>query len=99
MQYKRSKPNVIHESDCRHKRARDLYSAFTVAELGEMFQENRVQILKWEKYWYCEAWEDVVDKINPIGRKVDLTEANARAKMLIYLYEHGISKPETNRQP
>ena len=61
------------------------YPAYSVAELGGMLPEDMVQTLKWKGLWYCESWKDVVDKINPICRKVDETEANARAKMLIYL--------------
>lgn len=64
------------------------FSAFTVAELGELLPTNQVQTLKWLNQYYCEAWEDVVDKLRPITRYVDSKEADARAKMLIYLLEN-----------
>jgi len=69
------------------------YSAFTVAELGEMLPTNKVQTLKWFDVYYCESWQDVVDKAGPIGRETSKKEADARAKMLIHLIEKGIVAP------
>jgi len=63
------------------------YSAFTVAELGEMLPEmiDNLQILTWKKTWreqmtyFCEHRDNVFSAE---------TEAEARAKMLIYLLEN-----------
>lgn len=49
----------------------DYYSAFTVAELGELLPE-----------WFCQLNNNDIREKN--------TEANARAKMLIYLIENKI---------
>ena len=67
------------------------FSAFTCAELGEMLPTNKVSTLKWFDHWYCEVWDDVVDKKNPVTRIVRDTEAEARAKCLIYLLENDLS--------
>ena len=76
-----------------HHDGTDECAAFTVAELGEMLPTDKVQTLKWFDIYYCEAWEDVVNKKGSIGKFIDETEANARAKMLIRLIEKGIVKP------
>ena len=63
------------------------YSAFTVAELGDMLPEmvDNLQILTWKKTWreqmtyFCEHRDNVFSAE---------TEAEARAKMLIYLLEN-----------
>ena len=52
-----------------------IYSAFTVAELGEMLQ--------WEKLYIFNVPEKLLKYVD--GRN---TEADARAKMLIYLLEN-----------
>ena len=58
-----------------------LYSAFTVAELGEMLKGHELETIwegkKWQAFQTCKS-EMFIDK----------TEANARAKMLIYLLEN-----------
>ena len=60
-------------------------SAFTVAELGEMLPMSKVDSCKPNKVW-------VVDyNILTKTCKAD-TEANARAKMLIWLLERGKKK-------
>jgi len=66
----------------------DKVSAFSVGELGEMLPANKVRTLKWFSDWYCEVFDDVVEQLNAICRKVAITEANARAKCLIYLLEN-----------
>lgn len=61
-------------------------AAFTVAELGEMFPKYVGSGRK--KYgFYCR------DFSRPLETVVSLLEAEARAKMLVYLIEQGIVKP------
>ena len=59
------------------------YSAFTVAELGVLlppfYKSHRFFDL-----WYCEY----TDQYNHVERCIDDTEADSRAKMLIYLIEN-----------
>ena len=64
----------------------DLYlSAFTVAELGEMLPLWWYSGKRKENDYICEVFKrNVTDKLNSFGD----TEANARAKMLIYLIEN-----------
>jgi len=65
---------------------KDFYSAFTVAELGEGLGDGIVSGKFRDKY-YCFDY-----KIAEIDWREDNTEANARAKMLIYLIENGLVK-------
>lgn len=63
----------------------DFFSAFTVAELGEILKKANCQITSHYvggKGWLCDMsnWPLYVEK----------TEADARAKMLIYLLENKI---------
>jgi len=60
------------------------YSAFTVAELGEMLPKDFMSYKRYDK-WTCgehriNKWESAE------------TEADARARMLIYLLENGLIK-------
>lgn len=60
-----------------------IYSAFTVAELGEIlpvFYKSH----KFFDLWYCEY----TDQYNHVDRCTAETEADARAKMKIYLIEN-----------
>ncbi len=73
--------------------ARKYYSAFTVAELGEISKKIKNITLacyyqKDTKIWIC---QDIEYKIK-IPSSEAKTEANARAKMLIYLIENKLIK-------
>ena len=79
------------------------YSAFTVAELGEMLPvrdylsegivKDKEDLASWSTFksdgkWHCHlTWRYSRDKVEAI--KAD-TEADARAKMLIYLLENNL---------
>ena len=58
----------------------DWYSAFTVAELGEMLPEHMRSWKDSDGYWDCDTEPKLISGND--------TEANARAKMLIYLIEN-----------
>lgn len=79
---------VIEESRKSNNYGYEIYSAFTVAELGEMFpateqiRDTRVN----DVCWAC----DVMTQ-----RTFGDTEADARAKMLIYLIEQDLIKAES----
>lgn len=76
-------PDFCDDDSHDHK----LVSAFTVAELGEMLPEF-IYSHRENAGWYCEIRSEV-------NRKQDIgffdTEANARAKLLIYLIENNLS--------
>jgi len=63
-----------------------VYSAFTVAELGEMLPETN-----WQTYREKKGWILTDHQINIPIQKAN-TEASARAKMLIYLIENDLLK-------
>ena len=76
------------------------YSAFTVAELGELipsgycysFQANEFASVNTEKQpWGCEEPPRSVDEEAEVIFFAD-TEADARAKMVCYLIENGLMK-------
>jgi hypothetical protein len=60
-------------------------SAFTVAELGEMLTYFHTE--KTDKHGF---YEYVVELTDAYERFVDVSEADARAKMLIYLIENSL---------
>lgn len=66
----------------------NFYAAFTVAELGMLLPSYRIYTMK---YVTRNSWraKDNFTYISPIQAS---TEANARAKMLIYLIENNLIK-------
>lgn len=70
------------------------FSAFTVAELGEIFPETREFPFKTLKPRITKEWATKIWlKKNEPGVLIDAdTEADARGKMLCYLLEQGIIK-------
>lgn len=80
--------------DCEH------YPAYTVAELGEMLPDLAISLYDEEGYYYLQFSKIMTDcwDIDLIGdwsenlkyQARDKREANARAKMLIYLLENGL---------
>ena len=87
--------SVSHEGECE---CLPFYAAYTVAEIGEMLPwrigDSGLEFVKksseWEAYYRpWSQWE--------MGGRNHLieanTEADARAKLLIYLLEKGMAKP------
>lgn len=71
-----------------HKEDKIIASAFTVAELGEMLPHNsRTGVTM--GLWEC--WLDYDSQGKGYEQQAE-TEANARAKMLIYLIENNLIK-------
>lgn len=68
------------------------YSAFTVAELGEMLPRGAFSVFNISSNrWDCEYQAPTI--IRPRIWDKGNTEADARAKMLVYLIEQGLVKP------
>lgn len=73
------------------------FSAYTVAELGEMLPKKYKQL----KHYYDDIGNKWVSRfdygISPTGKHMEYakTEADCRAKMLIYLIENGLLDPKT----
>lgn len=69
-------------------------SAFTVAELGEMLPKNSYCQRIRDNWWRCQWREPLKAEdgkiINDCHNFEAFTEANVRAKMLIYLIEKGL---------
>jgi hypothetical protein len=66
----------------------EYFSAFTVAELGEMLPRGYMSFHNSLNKWYC---EDLDTFIQPHYKAEEYdTEADARAKMLIYLLENNL---------
>lgn len=62
---------------------KDWFSAFTAAELGELLPNNTIHYSKDGDAWCCLYDNNLQDGHGEFGR----TEAEARAKMLIYLVD------------
>jgi hypothetical protein len=71
---------------------KEQYSAFTVAELGEMLPIWHDSCKREENDWHVRVFEKHKDNI--CHNSFDPTEANARAKMLIYLIENKLYEPK-----
>jgi hypothetical protein len=67
-----------------------LYSAYTVAELGEMLPDF-VELTKIKNIKIATIYSEDNGTENNVS-VIDDTEANARAKMLIHLIENGLVK-------
>jgi hypothetical protein len=72
-------------------------SAFTVAELGEMLPEvitddegtdYRLVCYSDDQLWYCAYRHEDVESLSTVYVEAHKTEAEARAKTLVYLLEH-----------
>lgn len=77
--------------DERKRDSAKYFAAFTVAELGEMLPPGFYSYL-WadSSRWGCAAFSDN----NPRAESQDaVSEADARAKMLIHLIEKGLVQP------
>jgi hypothetical protein len=66
-------------------------SAYTVAELGEMLPVNYYSLKAYNGEWCCYKIEDELNKEDFLFlTTISNTEADARAKMLIYLKENNL---------
>ncbi|MCK4576855.1 hypothetical protein KAU34_10635 [candidate division WOR-3 bacterium] len=69
-------------------------SAFTVAELGEMLPNDFMSYKKDDDMWLCCKHHPEIGKDNEMIMEFAEIEADARAKMLIYLIESKLIKVE-----
>jgi hypothetical protein len=68
-------------------------SAFTVAELGELLKNTGVESGNGyfrNTFWFKDKWYGTMDTKNEDPAITADTEADARAKMLIYLLENNL---------
>lgn len=80
-------PALICTDYTNHGFKENLFSAFTVAELGEMLQEWKN--LRLDSTKDSNGWSIAKNETDRIYAD---TEADARGKMLIYLLEHNLIK-------
>jgi hypothetical protein len=71
----------------KHQDVEVQFSAFTVAELGEMLPAHYIDSMKLKEEWFVRYAEV---EHNYYHSEFASTEANARAKMLIYLIENNL---------
>ena len=67
-------------------------SAFSAAELGEMLPQNHVRSIFYVRTWFVELFPPNAPLAPAEKRIVADTEANARARMLMYLLENDLVK-------
>jgi len=67
-------------------------SASSAAELGEMLPQNRVRSIFYVRTWFIELFPPNSPLAPAEKRIVADAEANARARMLIYLLENNLVK-------
>lgn len=86
---------VLREVESPDDKGENDFAAFTVAELGEMLPSwvampdvVNLYFRKYEEGWRC-GYEN---RDGDVESKFDGTEADARAKMLIYLIENNLLK-------
>ena len=71
------------------------YSAFTVAELGKMLPSHFVSWRVQESYYICEQLRSIKNRID-MSLFAD-SEADARAKMMVYLLENKLMEEDNER--
>jgi hypothetical protein len=78
----------INKANKNHNSAK--YSAFTIAELGEMLPD---QVSSWRTgiEWIC-SHDELAETGQAVPEQRTSTEADARAKMVCYLVENGLLK-------
>jgi len=86
----KERPGIAFVDDCNLSFMEDLVSAYTVAELGEMLKtkSDRAYLAPVPVNGRWNAPSVREGKIVDLGRFGVMTEADARAKMLIYLIEN-----------
>jgi hypothetical protein len=77
--YEGEEYGLVYEWTMAHNAGKECISAFTVAELGEMLPKRTRSIKTHEYEFYCNS------QVHEWPGQYGDTEADARAKMLIYL--------------